>query len=378
MVAMGGSEPARRLDVVGAVNGHGLTVHVTYDDRFDRERCVRELASIGIRQPLPHRASWLDITYAHRTMFLCVRDRAGRARFGMGVDIHDVRVPPGHHVWRVRRLGRAPDQSLLDASLITLADMAREQRHLLRLEIQLFDSDLDADGRTANVLEALDFRRNPKPLMYERTVAVDLRPEPETILASFHRTARQNIRGPAKKGLVLAPITDVGQAERLDDLGRKTFARTGGVYQPQEWERIIELAQRRPDDARLIGLFRTDHTGPRALLAYAAAYAHGDHVEYAGAASARPPDLKVSLGYAPAWDLIQWARRTGARWFDFGGITAGTTNDKKDRCGGISDFKRMFSTRTVRCSEEWIWERSQIRGKVVGFVRRGARALLQL
>ena len=55
------------------------------------------------------------------------------------------------------------------------------------------------------------------------------------------------------------------------------------------------------------------------------------------------------------WDLIKWAKHSGAHFFDFGGITPGTLASD-DPLGGISDFKRYFSQRVVQVGAEWSYE----------------------
>jgi len=91
------------------------------------------------------------------------------------------------------------------------------------------------------------------------------------------------------------------------------------------------------------GAYRTDRTPEKALVGFAIGRHHGDHVEYHTAASARLQDLgRLSLGYAPVWDLILWAKRSGAKWFDLGGITE-ARDGKIDPLAGVSDFKHRFS-----------------------------------
>jgi lipid II:glycine glycyltransferase (peptidoglycan interpeptide bridge formation enzyme) len=72
------------------------------------------------------------------------------------------------------------------------------------------------------------------------------------------------------------------------------------------------------------------------------------------------------------WDLIVWAKRTGARLFDFGGITRGTHSDE-DPLGGISDFKRYFSRQIVPVREEWVLNHHTRRAAVVAAVHRRLR-----
>jgi lipid II:glycine glycyltransferase (peptidoglycan interpeptide bridge formation enzyme) len=121
----------------------------------------------------------------------------------------------------------------------------------------------------------------------------------------------------------------------------------------------------------VVGLFRTDREGPEALLAFAWGCAHGDQVEYNAAASTRNPEVRLPMAYALAWDLMRWGKSTGAEQFDFGGITAGT-HGEEDRLGGISDFKRYFTTMEREVGAEWVLEPRPLRAAVASAVSAGA------
>src|SRR5262249_45901427 len=156
---------------------------------------------------------------------------------------------------------------------------------------------------------------------YTHTLALDLTPSEEDIFRSFQASARRNIRAMAKHPVCILPIEEDACASRMDALLRETLARTGGTSHARDLHGLIELSRSAPSTSRLVGLFRTDQTGPNALLAFARACAHGDHAHYDLAASTRETDLKIPLAYALCWDLIVWARQGGASWFDFGGVT---------------------------------------------------------
>jgi hypothetical protein len=159
----------------------------------------------------------------------------------------------------------------------------------------------------------------------------------------------------SKNPLELRPITDPAWFDRMDELYRETFERTGVAIESQDWASVVELSAQDPSASRLIGLFRTDRNRPESLLAFAWGCGHGDHIHYSKAASTRNTDLKVPLMYAIVWDLMKWGKANGARWFDFGGVTAGT-HESEDALGGISDFKRYFSRQVVDVGSEWAYE----------------------
>jgi lipid II:glycine glycyltransferase (peptidoglycan interpeptide bridge formation enzyme) len=72
-----------------------------------------------------------------------------------------------------------------------------------------------------------------------------------------------------------------------------------------------------------------------------------------------------------------WARRSGARWWDFGGITEGHRGSD-DPVGGISDFKRHFSTTVQQVGERWVLEPSPVRSGLARGVSAFATAIRRL
>jgi lipid II:glycine glycyltransferase (peptidoglycan interpeptide bridge formation enzyme) len=129
-----------------------------------------------------------------------------------------------------------------------------------------------------------------------------------------------------------------------------------------------------PHLSRIAILERTDRDGPGAVLAFAWGCMQGRVAEYSESGSTRPADMKVSTSYALMWDLISWARRSGAHVFDLGGITEGD-RDSDDPLGGISDFKRFFSQREVEVGQQWLFEPHPARAAAARVISSGAGLL---
>jgi lipid II:glycine glycyltransferase (peptidoglycan interpeptide bridge formation enzyme) len=176
----------------------------------------------------------------------------------------------------------------------------------------------------------------------------------EELLASFHKTARQNIRAPGKKGLVVRSVTNPSAAERLEALLAESFQRTRATAPRLGWHELIRHASESGAKAHIAGLFREDQAGDSDPLSFAVAYLHGDVAEYAHAGSVRDSSLKVSLLYSVAWELMRWAKQRGATGWDFGGVTEASPNGSSDDRAGITSFKRYFSDRTIEVGEEWV------------------------
>ena len=321
-----------------------------------REGWERSLLDSGRALPLPHRASWAALHHsAGESWFLTVADAEGRRCGAVALQGSPSRALPGHTIVRCERFGPGVPPEARTAVLRALVAMAGQQARMLRLHVETFVADPEQREAIAQSAAILGFSRSPEPRSYEHTLLVALEGDEAGIFASLHATARRHIRAADKNPVRIALIEDARWFDRLDELSRETYGRTGGVYDPPDWSKIVTLGSREPSASRLVGLFRTDVDGPAALLAFAWGCGHGDHVHYSRAASTRDTDLRMPLMYPVVWDLMRWAKRNGARHFDFGGISLGT-HGSGDPLGGISDFKRYFTGRVEEVGAEWILE----------------------
>jgi hypothetical protein len=293
------------------------------------------------------------------------------------VDAAKSRAPPGFRLLRVERFGEALPQALWASAVDALAAIGRRDLRALRLSVEVFSRDPDRRAQLGELLARAGFAR-AACRNWDVTLALDLQPGEDEILRSLSQTARQAIRAVAKLPVELRLVNDSRLAPRLEALSRETYARTGAHYvAPWDWTGVIELAQQVPDATRLVGLFRTDREGPDALLGFAWGLWNGDSASYFAGASARPADLRVAIGHPLLWDLILWAKRAGAAWFDLGGVTAGTAGSD-DPVGAISDFKRLFSKKTADVAEDWVLEPRWLPARVAELVSSGAAWLSQL
>ena len=325
---------------------------------FSAERAEIEklLLDAGVALPLPPRASWATLEPAVReSWLLCVRDASGRPCGAVAIQVAPSRALPGSQLLRVERFGHGLPPAAHEAALRVLALLARRHRRVLRLYVESFA--VDAADRVAleRQLAALGFARLPEPRCYEHTLILSLAGDEEAIFATLHKTARMNIRNAIRAGVRVSPITDPAWFPRLDAIATETFARTGGRYARHDWSRIVAIGEREPTASRLVGLFRDDVQGETSLIAFAWGCGHGDHAHYSSAGSTRESGRRIPMMYPLLWELILWAKRNGARFFDLGGVTAGGLGSD-DRLGGISDFKRYFSSHAVQVGAEWVYE----------------------
>jgi hypothetical protein len=332
-----------------------------------------ELDAAGIPVALPHRGSWASALGRGQKLFVGVAEDAGWPRYGCGVDLVPLRSLPGHTVYRIERFGNSPDSAACDAALRAVTEYARTHPHVLRIELETFASEPAVLERLEQAARAAGFTPCLPPRRYTHTLRLDLHRSRDEIFKALGRTARRNLRSATKAGAQVHKINDPALAPALAALERKAFARTGGHAHPTNWPDLMQFCRDHPHLARIVGLFTSDGCSSADLLGFAVARAHGDHVEYASAGTVRRPGLNIPMGYPLLWHLIEWANELGVAWFDFGGITGGTTRDGKDALGGISDFKRYFGGSEIEVGGEWVLHVRPVRSRVANTVARVAQ-----
>lgn len=356
-----------------AVRLEGYEVSVTEPEPSLQEECESALRDQASAVPLVHRREWMHRVGGEEYVYLSVRERSSREwRAGFPILLGPTRALPGHLVARVTRFGYGPETGALAAALQALPRWLDAERRVVSLHVGFFVRDGARRGFLERRAEDAGFSRSPDPRAYEQTVQIDLGPDEEDLLYSFDSTARYNIRHPGKKGFPVRSFSDPGFAGRMAELVAETYARTGGRPPGEAWSRHLRFARDHPRLYRIVGTFHPERVEPDSLVAFACGRHNGDHCDYATGASTRKIDSSVSLTYAPVWDLIRWARETGAEWFDMGGITA---SEGDDPLAGISDFKRYFSEDRISVGTEWRIDASGWRGRVTRALRNGARAV---
>lgn len=336
----------------------------------ERVRCERDLDRLGVPVPLPYRQIAAAVVPARETWLIAVRGREGRCAGALGVNVRPAPYLAGHVVLSVVRLGASLAPAIRRLALETLTDAVRRDPRVLRVTVEVFSRDADDREDYAAHLRALGLKPLEPRSGYRQTLTLDLRLDESTIFAGFERSARRNVRSLSRQPVTLAPIIDPRFADRLEVLMLETLVRTGGRYARQHWRAMIDLTLEAPHLSRLVGIFRNDCAGPESLLAFAWGCAHGDHVQYSHGASTRDLPFRIPLAYPLMWDLVTWAKRIGATWFDFGGVTDGTVGDAGDPLGGISAFKRFFSREVATVADEWVYEPPSMRARAARLAHR--------
>jgi hypothetical protein len=332
-----------------------------------------ELSARGVVLPFGSRVATQQLSDYAPGLFFAIQDAQGSTVGGFGATLRRAPVPGGHQLLRAEHFGAAVPLDAAAQILDLFNNWLAQQSKILRASIDLFSFDVAHRRHLAELLAQRGFQRAPRVNGYVETLLLDLAPSEETLFANLHHSARRKIRQLDKHPIELRTISDPLYASRMNRLLLETFARTGGQIEERDWGERIRLSNEHPDVSRIVGLFHKDVDDPDGLLAYAWGCYNGDSVFYSEAASTRDTgEQRIAVAYGVMWDLIKWAKRTGAKRFDFGGVTRGS-HGGDDSLGGISDFKRYFSEDIVEVREEWIRNDHTLRARVVGAVHRRLR-----
>jgi hypothetical protein len=330
------------------------SVDVISEGTPERREVERALVGRQVALPFASRAAVVALPEFSSAAFFGLRDRDNEWAFGFAVESRAAPLLSGYRLLRVSQFGGSLPIEAADTVVTALHRWTTADSRVLRLTVDVFSFDEDRRIALGDALRRHGLRLSEHPHSYVETLVIDLSASEEELFKGLHYSARRKIRQLARFPLAIRPVTDPSLAGRMNQLAQETLARTRGQFRWRDWGRRITLSAEHPQLSRIVGLFHTERSGADSLLAFAWGCHGGDHAFYAEAASTRDTGgLRVALAYGVMWDLIVWAKRSGARWFDLGGITHGTHHGD-DPLGGISDFKRYFSRRVVKVRDEWI------------------------
>jgi hypothetical protein len=331
----------------------------------------------GFATPVQSRAAWVRHLGSAEDQQVVARDGDGRVVGSIALTLSPTRALPGHRMVRVESFGDAYATPAGRALLAEATRFATAHGRVLRVTIELECREEPNKAYLRAALQALGYRRVPAERAAEHTVILDLAETEDEIFARFRKSTRQNIRAAAKYGLELVELDRPEYGDRMNELLDMTMSRTGGEAPRMDWAQVLQACGEIPHRLRLVGVFRGPDRSPASLLGFAWGLHHGERAEYHTGASTRLPGESVSLLHPILWDLIRWAKREGATWFDFGGITH-RSGDGQDALGGISDFKRGFTKEEIALGEEWILEPSAMKSWLAGAASQAARSVRQL
>lgn len=188
---------------------------------------------------------------------------------------------------------------------------------------------------------------------------LDLDKTPDELLASFKPKWRYNIRLAEKNGVTVrldCDRSDLGVFYALlsETAKRDGFLVRGIKYFEDMWDILVPAGYMR--------MALTYYEGQ--AVAGALAYKFGDRAWYTYGASSNE-HRNVMPNHLMQWELIQWAKEQGCKWYDFRGVSPRKDAAEDDHLAGLNRFKEGFSPRFVEYIGEydlvlsplfyWLW-----------------------
>lgn len=188
---------------------------------------------------------------------------------------------------------------------------------------------------------------------------LDLDKPIDEIFASFKEKWRYNIRLAERKGVTVNLDCTREDLPTFYALLKETAERDGFLvrnlkYFEDMWDLLV------PPGYMRVAL--TYHDGKP--IAGAVAYIFGDKAMYTYGASSNER-RNVMPNHLMQWKMIQWAKESSCKWYDFRGVSPLKQNDGNDHLAGLNRFKDGFSPRFVEYIGEydmvlspsyyWLW-----------------------
>ncbi|MGH7641309.1 MAG: lipid II:glycine glycyltransferase FemX [Candidatus Dormibacteria bacterium] len=168
-----------------------------------------------------------------------------------------------------------------------------------------------------------------EPRQPRATLTVDLAPEPDAILASFHPKCRYNVRLAQRRGVLVdgaAGLAELAACVRATELRQR-------IHLPSQSHLAVVLEQL-GEQARVFAARVGDTVVAAILVAI-----FGDQAIYLyGGATGRHRELMPN--HLLHWQAMLWARGRGCRGYDLWGIPE--TDDPRHPWHGLAQFKRGF------------------------------------
>ena len=174
----------------------------------------------------------------------------------------------------------------------------------------------------------------------KRTIILDLSADEETLRSQMKPKCRYNIRLAARKGVTVRVATTPEEVRQWYKLYLVTSARDNfGIHSLDYYLRVWELFAAHGE----LQLFLAENDNQLLGGIFVALFA-GQAIYLYGASGNEERHLMPN--YALQWEAILWAKRQGARLYDFWGIPA--TDNVNEAMVGVYRFKRAWGGRLVQ------------------------------
>ena len=164
----------------------------------------------------------------------------------------------------------------------------------------------------------------------------DLTPEPDDIMADFHKKWRYNVRLAGRRGVEVRHGTREDLPafyELLEDTAERDEFRVRGF---EYFERIHDVLV----EAGLAKLFVAEFEGE--IVAGVLVFIMGEEAVYVYGGS-DPEYSKHMPNHRLHWEIMLWAREQGCTKYDFRGVSKEVDGEPVGELGGLNRFKKGFN-----------------------------------
>lgn len=187
---------------------------------------------------------------------------------------------------------------------------------------------------------------------------LDLDKSVDDLMASFKEKWRYNIRLAARRGVTVDMNCPKSDLPKFYELLKETCERDGFLVRGLSYfENMWDVLE----PAGYMRLVLTYYEGKP--IAGAIAYLFGDKAMYTYGASSNE-HRNVMPNHLMQWTMIQWAKESGCKWYDFRGVSP-KKGSGDDHLQGLNRFKEGFSPRFLEYIGEydmilspgfyWLW-----------------------
>jgi lipid II:glycine glycyltransferase (peptidoglycan interpeptide bridge formation enzyme) len=271
------------------------------------------------------------------------------------------------------------DLSLLEEFTAAMRDAALKRRAIL---VKIDPPVPVEDEESAKNIEKSGFMPIPDSTGFGGTqpkcvMQLDIVDDIEQVFENFKPKWRYNIRLAQKKGVAVNTNCTKDDLRRFHDLYKITASRDGFVgrgfsYFETLWD-VLE-----PEGYAKLFLTCYGET----TLSGALAFVIGDRAWYVYGASSNE-HRNLMPNHLMQWEMIQWAKSLGCKWYDFRGVSPRRgASEEDDHLQGLNRFKEGFSARYVEyigeydliLSPVWYWLWVKVKPMALDILKRRARA----
>jgi len=230
------------------------------------------------------------------------------------------------------------DDAVADALWAALHQHSRRRRALL---LKVEPEWRDEETGSHRALWSRGFTPSPTTVQPRRTIIVDLRPDPEALLARMKSKWRYNVRLSERKGITIRAAgvegVDAFYALMVATGERDAF----GIHSKAYYRRALDLfaPQGRAQ------LFLAEYQG--APVAGLMAYAFNEQAWYFYGASSDAHRERMP-NHGLQWRAMLWAKDKGCKQYDLWGIPDVDEDPEAAPLAGVQRFKEGFGGESVR------------------------------